>query len=238
MRIVSWNCQGAFRKKAQCITPLCPDIAVIQECEPLEKLTFPPEVQRPYCRYWFGDGKRGIGIFSYTNLDFRLHDVHDASIRHCIPLVVQGKRPLHLLAIWAMSDPNRRYSYIGQIHLAIQAYRKFIEAAETIIIGDFNSNSIWDQGTPKIGTHSDLVRELRDMGLSSIYHETLQEPHGKERINTFYLYRQRERGYHIDYCFTPTNWLEQLTHFSVGAYDEWIQWSDHCPLSIEFSARS
>jgi exodeoxyribonuclease III len=33
MRLISWNCQGAFRKKADIIMAQRPDILVVQECE-------------------------------------------------------------------------------------------------------------------------------------------------------------------------------------------------------------
>jgi exonuclease III len=37
MKIVSWNCNGAFRKKFEIIQSLAPDIMVIQECEDPEQ---------------------------------------------------------------------------------------------------------------------------------------------------------------------------------------------------------
>lgn len=33
MRLITWNCQGAFRNKASVILKHKPDILVIQECE-------------------------------------------------------------------------------------------------------------------------------------------------------------------------------------------------------------
>lgn len=38
MKIITWNCQGAFRNKADAIFVHKPDILVIQECEYVDKL--------------------------------------------------------------------------------------------------------------------------------------------------------------------------------------------------------
>ena len=47
MKIITWNCQGAFRKKAQPLLTLQPTLAVIQECECPAKLRFPQNCQPP-----------------------------------------------------------------------------------------------------------------------------------------------------------------------------------------------
>jgi hypothetical protein len=41
MKLLTWNCAGAFRKKTGQLTRFNPDLAVIQECERPEKLLFP-----------------------------------------------------------------------------------------------------------------------------------------------------------------------------------------------------
>jgi hypothetical protein len=38
LRIISWNCSQAFRKKWTRIAEMFPDIAIIQECESIEKM--------------------------------------------------------------------------------------------------------------------------------------------------------------------------------------------------------
>ena len=52
LRIITWNCQGAFRKKFPLIASYAPDLAVIQECEQLERIPWkkgPP----PTTGLWF-----------------------------------------------------------------------------------------------------------------------------------------------------------------------------------------
>ncbi|MGN0785449.1 MAG: hypothetical protein ACI4MR_07230, partial [Candidatus Aphodomorpha sp.] len=66
MKIVSWNCHGAFREKYPSLQFLNADIYVIQECEnpkkherAFRKLGFNP----PY--FWCGENdNKGIGVFA------------------------------------------------------------------------------------------------------------------------------------------------------------------------------
>jgi exonuclease III len=37
MKIISWNCNGAFRKKFETIQSMDPDIMIVQECEDPEQ---------------------------------------------------------------------------------------------------------------------------------------------------------------------------------------------------------
>lgn len=235
MKIVTWNCQGAYRKKAAPIAQYRPDLAVIQECEPLDKLRFDDSVPPPSSQLWFGDGAhKGVGVFSYTDLKFEVHDNYDTSIRFCIPIKVSGHLNFHLIAIWAMNHQNRQLSYIGQVHLAVEKYRDFIRRQDTILTGDFNSNKQWDT-TPRVGNHSSVVDALVTADIFSVYHEYFGEQHGEESQDTFFLYRKQDKAYHLDYCFAPRTWIERVSAVSVGTYAEWSKVSDHSPVFAEFS---
>ena len=63
MRIITWNCLGAFRRKSEHIVIFRPDLAIIQECERAEKLVFKNGSQ-PRVIQWYGDvgSAKGIGI--------------------------------------------------------------------------------------------------------------------------------------------------------------------------------
>jgi len=62
MRIVTWNCNGAFRKKEhKLMSTLYPDLAIIQECEkPGLKFTS----QFPYY-LWVGNNNNKVLVFFY-----------------------------------------------------------------------------------------------------------------------------------------------------------------------------
>jgi exodeoxyribonuclease-3 len=234
MKLVTWNCQGAFRKKAAAIATLAPDLAVIPEAECIERLHFAPEIPHPTAMAWFGErATKGLSILSYTDWQFSLDDAYDPTIRYCVPLRVSGGAELNVLAVWAMGHRNPRLSYVGQLALAIQRYGSFLAERETIILGDFNSNKQWDH-KPRIGNHSWVVAALAGLGLVSVYHAWSGEAQGEESIKTFYMYRQQKQVYHLDYCFVPKRWLARLASFEIGAYEQWRTLSDHMPLFVEF----
>lgn len=234
MKLVAWNCQGAYRKKAQRIARYAPDIAVVCECEHPDKLRFAQGIAAPKSHIWFGDSAtKGLGVFSYTGAEFALDPSYDPSIRYCIPLKVSGPVNLNILAIWAMPHPERQHSYIGQVHRALRAYASFIQAQDTVLLGDWNSHSQWDHQFPN-GNHTHAVAHLDAQGFVSLYHARYREPAGAETRPTFYLYRNRAKPYHLDYCFVPRTWLPRLRTFTVGTYKTWHTLSDHCPLFAEF----
>ncbi len=239
MRLVTWNCQGAFRRKAAAIAPFRPDVAVIQECEPLEKLSFPSGAILPTAQLWFGDqgskaSHKGVGVFSYTGARLAFSARHDDSLRHCAPIRVHLPNQIrfNLIAVWAMPHTQRRLSYIGQVYQALTSYRRFMRARDCVWIGDFNSNTRWDRPT-RVNNHSNVVAHLAQAQIVSAYHAHFQEAHGAETQNTFYLQRNLKKAYHIDYCFVPQTWLPRLKSFTVGSYDSWIKLSDHTPLFLE-----
>ena len=52
MKIATWNCNMAFRKKAEFILVHRPDILIIPECENIDKLKFPENVPIPSDMLW------------------------------------------------------------------------------------------------------------------------------------------------------------------------------------------
>jgi len=102
-----------------------------------------------------------------------------------------------------------------------------------VLLGDFNSNTIWDAEHPSDRSHSALVRYLRGMGLVSAYHSRYAEEQGRETRPTFFLYRHQQRPYHIDYCFLPATWLGRMRDVTVGGHGVWASKSDHMPLTVD-----
>lgn len=103
-----------------------------------------------------------------------------------------------------------------------------------LLVGDFNSNSIWDY-QHRVGSHSAVVNRLAEKGIHSLYHVHHQQEQGKEAHPTFYLYRQKEKAYHIDYCFGSADMVKRLVSVEVGEHEEWMKWSDHVPAMVTFN---
>lgn len=225
----------AFRKKAEFILTQNPDILIIPECEHPEKLKFKKELPKPMDTYWSGDNlNKGIGIFSYSDYKFTLIDNQNTNLKNIVPLkVTNNEHEFILFAIWANNPKDNDGAYITQVWKAIHHYDYLLSGKKTILIGDFNSNTIWDTPRRK-GNHSTVVKKLEEKNIFSTYHYFYKQEQGKEQHSTLFMYRHFDKQYHIDYCFASLDFIEKLKTVQVGNFEDWRHLSDHTPLSITF----
>ncbi|MEP7141940.1 MAG: hypothetical protein ABI707_03665 [Ferruginibacter sp.] len=88
MKIISWICQGAFRKKADLILTHQPDILLVQECEDPDKLIYNPSTKKPNDFVWRGDNpNKGLGVFSFSKFRFNLLG-HNTELKTILPIAV------------------------------------------------------------------------------------------------------------------------------------------------------
>jgi len=248
MKVVTWNCGGGFRDKFKIIEKLEADVYVIQECEnPDLSSNGDYKSWANGRRAWVGKpGKKGLGIFTSKlplealnwEKSFNWPNVKNISEsddpRYFLPCRFDNK--VNLLGVWAHRGSIHKYRYIGQVWGYLQINKTNLATSETLILGDFNSNKIWDVERVKAQwKHSDVVSELSEMGFKSLYHELGKGvEQGKEEVNTFYSYRDENKPYHIDYVFGSKAILVKKPSFKVGQFTEWIKHSDHMPITVEF----
>ena len=247
MKIVTWNCSGALRKKTSYIDNLGADILVIQECEDPAKST------KQY-RQWAGDNylwqgetkNKGIGVFPRNGHKikslkwsgkFSIKCINNNSkslswssdeLQSFMPLIIEEK--YILVAVWTKKANSPNFGYIGQFWKYIQIHKEKIKRDNIILCGDFNSNAIWDE-PDRWWNHSDVVKELQEINITSLYHHVTGEPQGKEKQKTFYMYRKQNKPYHIDYIFM-SNTLLNSSSLTVHDFKNWIECSDHVPLEF------
>lgn len=237
MKIITWNCNMAFRKKAHFILEHNPDVLVIQECEHPDKLFFSDDVAKPNDVLWFGQNfNKGLAVFSYN--DFHLTALQDQNdtFRHVIPISVTSPEiDFNLFAVWANNPSDKDGAYIEQVWKAVAHYDKLLINTRTILIGDFNSNKFWDR-KGRLTNHENLVNLLEQKGIFSTYHVHHKQLQGLEAHPTLYMYRHENKPYHLDYCFASEDMVSKIETLVVGDYNFWKIYSDHMPLIIAFSS--
>jgi len=235
MRIVTWNCNMAFRKKLPLIIGLKPDIVIVPECEKPDRFQFNLYSKQPSDILWHGNNpNKGLGVFSFNEYKFKLLDNHNISFKTILPIVVSKKDfDFVLLAIWANNPAEKGSQYIEQVWKAIHYYDEQLNG-RTLLAGDFNSNTIWDK-QHKEGSHSSVVQKLAEKGIQSVYHLFYKQQQGREMHPTFFTYRHKDKPYHLDYCFASDYFIKRLESVEVGSYEEWTAYSDHKPLVVTFN---
>jgi len=225
----------AYRKKAGLILKHKPDVLVVPECENPEKLKFKSNTPAPTDILWFGNNpNKGLGIFSYSDFSFKVYKNYNPKIQYVIPLIVSnGRCKFTLFAIWANNPSDPDGQYVEQIWKALHYYKRLLKSKRTILLGDFNSNSIWDKKY-RIGNHSDVVDHLKQLGITSAYHLHYRKAQGSEKHFTLFMYRHKNKPYHVDYCFTSADLSAKINSVDIGGFRYWSQYSDHVPLIVSF----
>ena len=235
MKILTWNCNGALRNKFHLLDKFDGDILVIQECENPSETKDSNYKNWAENHLWIGDSKnKGIGIFAKKNIKLSQlswsNTYKDHTVKYFLPFTVNEK--ITFLGIWTHKNNSPNFGYIGQLWKYIQINKSKLE--NSILIGDFNSNKKWDEWD-RWWNHSDVVRELSEIGLVSLYHHFTNEEQGKESNPTFYLQKNINKPYHIDYCFAPKNLAKDILDLKVGDFNDWKTYSDHTPIIIEIN---
>jgi exonuclease III len=233
LRIVTWNCNGALRKKFNALRELDADIYIIQECENPEEIEHPEYKLWANNFLWIGDTKnKGLGIFAKQDIQLKALNWSnmyiDHTIKYFLPCTINDS--FTILGVWNHKNQSPNFGYIGQFWKYLQINKNNFK--NIIIAGDFNSNKIWDQWD-RWWNHSDVIKELEEINIRSLYHLIHNENQGEETKPTFFLQRKFIKSYHIDYLLSSYNLSRKVASLEIGAFDRWINFSDHLPLVID-----
>lgn len=230
MKIVTWNCNGSFRKKYEALFSAYPDadLFIVQECENPD--FYNSKAYKEIYATGFHSGTpdyymKGIGVFSPKGLHLRR-----VKCKYGNAMMMLGYAPfevnnsISILAVW----PHGKYveemiDFIGLNDSLIKE--------NLIIVGDTNSCSVFNYHHPKDKNHDVLVEMLAKKGLADAYNHVTGEEEGKETISTFYLHRHKDKPYHLDRFFIAPNRIRSL-HVAEDL-DYWLSLSDHIPVVIE-----
>jgi len=240
MRLIAWNCAGAFHRKIDALMALRPDVAVVSECAEPEVLAAKCELPAfSAAPIWTGKNpNKGLAVLFFNDVQARLHSRFHGDLPWIAPIEITAPRRINLLAVWAQnaSAGNLRKANPGPLRRGVEFYRRFLTEDDAVIAGDFNNNIFWDKPGWAMN-HQDTVDRLGDHGLVSAYHAATGEAQGEETVPTHYWRDRKKDGptYHIDYIFMPERWVDGTYQMRVEAFEPWTGkgLSDHVPLVLD-----
>jgi exonuclease III len=229
MKVLTWNCNGAFRKKFELLEEFSADVMIIQECENPRTSTDKSYKAWAANYLWTGENQhKGLAVFAHDKIDLKKKYWNSTGLKYFISCSVDNN--CNLVAVWCHGD-TPDFQYIGQFWKYMQSHR--LKFKNCILTGDFNSNTIWDKPR-RTWNHSDVVRELRQLKIESFYHLDKREEQGRETMPTWYLHRNVNKPYHLDYIFGSECFYSRLKQVSVGHPATWLKLSDHMPVYCEW----
>ncbi|HYN54565.1 MAG TPA: endonuclease/exonuclease/phosphatase family protein [Methylotenera sp.] len=157
MKIVSWNCAGAMRKKFSALSAISADIFVLQECENPEFSKDDAFKAWATNYLWVGENKhKGLAVVAKGDIKLTQLDWDAGKLQLFLPCLLNDE--LTLVAIWTKQANSPNFQYIGQLWKYLQLHGDKLNRPKTLLLGDFNSNTRWDEWD-RWWNHSDVVRQ-------------------------------------------------------------------------------
>ena len=108
MKIVTWNCNGAFRNKCESILSSEPDMMVIQECENPEKFQNHVMFQE-FDYFWKGSNRnKGLAIFYKKSINLKQLSADEQyrgrQLKWFLPCRLHDK--YDIIAVWTQQFPT------------------------------------------------------------------------------------------------------------------------------------
>lgn len=220
MRIITWNCHhGDISHRLSLLQQFNADLIFLQEVQL-------PATPNPQILWYGKNKKKGHAVIVSGDYTISSYDSEVAD-PFVVPVVIGGKVSIHAMMVWT----QKQGEYIKELQEPLAKYHNFLLEKPSVVVGDFNSNAIWDRNH-RFFSHSKMVSYMDEtFGITSAYHERMKCRHGCGRHPTLFHCYKPDRPFHIDYCFVPKTW--KISNVIVGDYSDWIAQSDHCPIIVD-----
>ncbi len=119
-----------------------------------------------------------------------------------------------------------------QHNLAVKNIKNLIRVIHISIANKWINNNPFKDFSCNYVSNNRVYLTIEEV--DGIYHRQFEIEQGKEKNPTFFLQRNLNKPYHIDYCFLSADIPDKVQNVEIGAYENWIAYSDHSPLIIDF----
>src|SRR5262245_6419917 len=127
MRLITWNCKGAFQRKHAFASALCPDILIVPECEKLSGVQQLLGSRAAQSFEWFGTNPRKrLAVFSYGDYKLQVHTSYEPSHQWIVPLSVSGPKSFILFAVWTLPLGSYSGRYVRPLLEAFESYEELM----------------------------------------------------------------------------------------------------------------
>ena len=157
---------------------------MVQECEN------PAQSTNEY-RTWAGDylwvgtsKNKNIGVFAKNGNQIRALNWNIAELKLFLPFSINDK--YNVLGVWTKRNDSGSRSYLDQFWKLLQTQDNDISKKNTLLLDDLNSNAIWDKKYSSC-SHTDIINELKNRSVESLYHHQFNEIQGEETTPTFFM---------------------------------------------------
>ena len=176
-------------------------------------------------------GQNNLVDLTYSNFTFNKEENQKRRNITLLSYICVESDDLNIMGVWAFNHRAVKYGEDanGRTLEAINYYDAWLkDSQKSIFAGDFNNSIIWDKSSNP--DFHNINKQLNSLGYESSYHLKTQDVFGKEKETTFYHTKNKDKKYHIDYIYIKDMNVKSV---NIGLYDDWIKYSDHCPVTIK-----
>ena len=228
MRIISWNCHGG-RQVDDCLAKLTTlradaDLVTLQECsrpdgartkiiwqhanpnQCVDEVSTQASLQmRPAHQViWQGiqaSRNGGVAVVS-TRPALQIEFVKIPFLhRTVVPVHVHAPEPFLFVGVWTHREPS--YAKVAWDAMSACAHEANKRGLPLVAAGDFNIWPALEDRTEARTSSKFLTCMQNKLRLVSVYHAYHPEKEGSETRFTHYFRFNKDKGYHLDYCFVP-----------------------------------